>query len=183
MMTGQAPQIFFPRTAPANIGNLRRVLCAGSEACYPWLSCRLFVNRIQKWYTRHCRTVSHPRAAWWRHRHVVSPWPRPPRHVTRLWPRPRVPTHPDWIRTSRSYSVPAISPDLLTYILTPALPLLGNFPNILGIWESTWDLGNFPSNLGNSGVSSQEISWNTCNSKLTTTNIGTIVRLFGLSMN
>jgi len=33
----------------------------------------------------------------------------------------------------------------------PALPLLGNFPNILGIWESTWDLENFPSNLGNSG--------------------------------
>jgi len=31
---------------------------------------------------------------------------------------------------------------------TPALPLLGNFPKISGIWESTWDLGNFPSNLG-----------------------------------
>ena len=35
----------------------------------------------------------------------------------------------------------------------PALPLLGNFPKILGIWEWTWDLGNFPSNLGNSGIS------------------------------
>jgi len=34
----------------------------------------------------------------------------------------------------------------------PALPLLGNFPKILGIWEWTWDLGNFPSNLGNSGI-------------------------------
>ena len=34
-----------------------------------------------------------------------------------------------------------------------ALPLLGNFPKILEIWESTWDLGNFPSNLGNSGIS------------------------------
>jgi len=36
---------------------------------------------------------------------------------------------------------------------TSALPLLGNFPKILGIWGSTWDLGNFPSNLGNSGIS------------------------------
>ena len=33
-----------------------------------------------------------------------------------------------------------------------ALPLLGNFPNILGIWESNWNLGNFPSNHGNSGI-------------------------------
>jgi len=41
----------------------------------------------------------------------------------------------------------------LSVSLRPALPLLGNFPKILGIWESTWDLGNFPSNLGNSGIS------------------------------
>ena len=27
-------------------------------------------------------------------------------------------------------------------------PLLGIFPQILGFWESTWDLGIFPSNLG-----------------------------------
>jgi len=37
--------------------------------------------------------------------------------------------------------------------LRAALPLLGNFPKILGIWQSTWDLGNFSSNLGNSGTS------------------------------
>jgi len=38
-------------------------------------------------------------------------------------------------------------------LLLTALPLLGNFPKILGICGSTWDLGNFPSNLGNSGIS------------------------------
>ena len=37
--------------------------------------------------------------------------------------------------------------------LPPALPLLGNFLKIFGIWESTWDLVNFPSNLGNSAIS------------------------------
>jgi len=37
------------------------------------------------------------------------------------------------------------------------LTLLGIFPKILGIWESTWDLGILPCNLGIFTVTTTEI--------------------------
>jgi len=56
-----------------------------------------------------------------------------------------------------------------------ALPLLGNFPKVLGIWESTWDLDfrEFSKQAWEFWYI-QEISWNTCNSKLITTNFGCV---------
>jgi len=53
----------------------------------------------------------------------------------------------------RSYTPLSKIPGYATDTVSPFTrfsqsPLLGIFPQILGFRESTWDLGNFPSNLG-----------------------------------